>query len=307
MSEFIDALQKSKGTNELNILRNVIDKSTMEKARTVGQLGETRTWGGKEYIKTAKGWRPKPKGGSKEGSGTLEEKKVPGAPENFHFVGASDEGWPKGSSNIHHALDVMGGPKYSDPSKVSLDYDDKYGWSVSYDGKEVGSLSKNAISKEDAKAAGWYKEGQDSAKEDTKESANDKSQKESSAGDQKKKKLTIKEQDSQNVSKIQGVLKDAGIKDADIKVHRWDGGKRTYDYVGAGRNPYRFSLNGDTGQFTLTWGTQDALKGDINNEEHVKAVRNHIKGNDILNKMRDALKGDQKNMTSLIKELQELF
>lgn len=186
MSEFIDALQKSKGANELNILRNVIDKSAMEKARTVGQLGETRTWGGKEYIKTAKGWRPKPKGGSKEGSGALEEKKVPGAPKNFHFVGASDEGWPKGSSNIHHALDVMGGSKYSDPSKVSLDYDDKYGWSVSYDGKEVGSLSKNAISKEDAKAAGWYKEGQDSAKGDAKESANDKSQKESSGSDWKK-------------------------------------------------------------------------------------------------------------------------
>lgn len=241
MSEFIDALQKSKGTNELNILMNVIDKSVMEKARTVGQLGETRTWGGKEYIKTARGWRPKPKGGSKSGSGDLEEKKAPGASAN--------------------------------------------------DGKEVGQ----------------HKGGEDSAKGGVKESANNRSQKEPSAGDQKKKKLTIKERDSQNVSKIQGILKDAGIKDADIKVHRWDGGKRTYDYVGAGRNPYRFSLNGDTGQFTFTWGTQDALKGDINNEEHVKAVRNHIKGNNILNKMRDALDGDQKNMTSLIKELQELF
>ena len=35
------------------------------------QMGEVRTWGGKEYIKTPKGWRPKPKGykegGEKEG------------------------------------------------------------------------------------------------------------------------------------------------------------------------------------------------------------------------------------------------
>ena len=26
------------------------------------QMGEVRTWGGKEYVKTPKGWRPKPKG-----------------------------------------------------------------------------------------------------------------------------------------------------------------------------------------------------------------------------------------------------
>ena len=33
----------------------------IEKARGA-QLGEIRTWGGKEYVKTPKGWRPKPKG-----------------------------------------------------------------------------------------------------------------------------------------------------------------------------------------------------------------------------------------------------
>ena len=414
MSEFIEALQKAKGANELNILRNVIDKSAMEKARTVGQLGETRTWGGKEYIKTAKGWRPKPKGGSKEGSGALEEKKVPGAPKNFHFVGASDEGWPKGSSNIHHALDVMGGPKYSDPSKVSLDYDDEYGWSVSYDGKEVGHLSKNAISKEDAKAAGWYKEGQDSAKGDAKGPANDKSQKEpavknpaekkqdlekvgdgstievrnrqtgnivatytkengkwqgvdgmrgkhpissdrvmdavnsyghgyvvttdlkdsadsigsdkkddtkkeegssieggkknskdSSESGEKKKKLTVKEQDSQNISKVQDILKRAGIESSDIKVHRWNEGRRTYNYTQGGVNPYRISLDND-GKFTFSRGT-DSIKGDVNNESDVKKVEVYVKGNSILDKMRSSLGGNQGDMSSLIKELQGLL
>lgn len=34
----------------------------LEKAGKAAQMGEVRTWGGKEYIKTPKGWRPKPKG-----------------------------------------------------------------------------------------------------------------------------------------------------------------------------------------------------------------------------------------------------
>lgn len=47
-----------------------IEKATGRRA----QMGEVRTWGGKEYIKTPKGWRPKPKGykeggEKKEGAG----------------------------------------------------------------------------------------------------------------------------------------------------------------------------------------------------------------------------------------------
>ena len=38
----------------------------LEKAGKAAQMGEVRTWNGKEYIKTPKGWRPKPKG-CKEG------------------------------------------------------------------------------------------------------------------------------------------------------------------------------------------------------------------------------------------------
>lgn len=46
----------------------------IEKSMGRAQMGEVRTWGGKEYIKTPKGWRPKPKGykeggEKKEGAG----------------------------------------------------------------------------------------------------------------------------------------------------------------------------------------------------------------------------------------------
>lgn len=72
---------------EKNIANRVaIEKSTgkeftesdcldlLEKAGKAAQMGEVRTWGGKEYIKTPKGWRPKPKG-YKDGSGKKEEQK----------------------------------------------------------------------------------------------------------------------------------------------------------------------------------------------------------------------------------------
>lgn len=48
----------------------------IEKSMGRAQMGEVRTWGGKEYVKTPKGWRPKPKGykekqesGEKKGQG----------------------------------------------------------------------------------------------------------------------------------------------------------------------------------------------------------------------------------------------
>lgn len=66
-------------------------------------------------------------------------------------------------------------------------------------------------------------------------------------------------------------------------------------------------MNGSTGKFNFSWGTPDSIKGDIDNKDDVKKVANYVKGNDILNKMRDALKGDQGDMGSLIKELQGLF
>lgn len=188
---------------------NVIDKSVMEKARTVGQLGETRTWGGKEYIKTAKGWRPKPKGGSKSGSGDLEE----------------------------------------------------------------------------------------GVKQDTKKTE----------GSGKEKKLTVKERDSQNISKVKDILKNVGIsKNADVRVHRGSNGQRFYTYFGGGHVPYQFTLR-DTGDFTLRDGGIANIMGKIDNEADVKKMNTYVKGNEILNKMRSALKEDQGSMAALVKELQGLL
>lgn len=49
----------------------------IEKSMGRAQMGEVRTWGGKEYVKTPKGWRPKPKGyksGEKKGAGKNEKR-----------------------------------------------------------------------------------------------------------------------------------------------------------------------------------------------------------------------------------------
>lgn len=49
-----------------------VDNDEIEKARKAEPIGTEKTYGGKLYIKTEKGWRPKPKGTKKE---TSEEKK----------------------------------------------------------------------------------------------------------------------------------------------------------------------------------------------------------------------------------------
>ena len=72
------AIEKSMG-------KDISDESCLdmlEKAGRAAAMGEVRTWNGKDYIKTPKGWRPKPKGykeGSdkKEGTESVDEKKVP--------------------------------------------------------------------------------------------------------------------------------------------------------------------------------------------------------------------------------------
>ena len=61
------ALNRFKGIVGLPVNNDVI-----EKARKAEPIGTEKTYGGKLYIKTEKGWRPKPKGTKKE---TSEEKK----------------------------------------------------------------------------------------------------------------------------------------------------------------------------------------------------------------------------------------
>lgn len=66
------AIEKSMG-------KDIDDESCLdmlEKAGRAAAMGEVRTWNGKEYVKTPKGWRPKPKGykgkqesGEKKGQG----------------------------------------------------------------------------------------------------------------------------------------------------------------------------------------------------------------------------------------------
>lgn len=78
----------------------------IEKSRGA-QMGEVRTWGGKEYIKTPKGWRPKPKG-YKEG-----EKK----------------------QEVTEAGNPVGKPESVTPKKVTDQL--KVGDRVMYNGKEM--------------------------------------------------------------------------------------------------------------------------------------------------------------------------
>lgn len=56
--DFFKFLEKAPVYRELEIQ---VRSENLEKAR-VAQIGEERTWGGKVYVKTVKGWRPKTKG-----------------------------------------------------------------------------------------------------------------------------------------------------------------------------------------------------------------------------------------------------
>lgn len=47
-----------------------------QEQRSSAQLGDVRVWGGKEYVKTEKGWRPKPKGGSSSDEAEIVETKA---------------------------------------------------------------------------------------------------------------------------------------------------------------------------------------------------------------------------------------
>ena len=65
MDQFTEALQKSKAVNRMVdsfvnkdiVAQDSLQLDELEKGKA-GQIGEIRTWGGKKYQKTPKGWRP---------------------------------------------------------------------------------------------------------------------------------------------------------------------------------------------------------------------------------------------------------
>ena len=82
MDQFTDALQKSKAVSRMVdsfvnkdiVAQDSLQLDELEKGKA-GQLGEIRTWGGKKYQKTPKGWRPVKTGAQSSPSSSSEETK----------------------------------------------------------------------------------------------------------------------------------------------------------------------------------------------------------------------------------------
>ena len=69
----------------------------IEKAGRGAPLGEVRTWNGKEYIKTPKGWRPKPKG-YKDGGNKEEKKTTDGEKKQWNMTDGNGTKWRIGDT-----------------------------------------------------------------------------------------------------------------------------------------------------------------------------------------------------------------
>lgn len=69
----------------------------IEKAGRGAPLGEVRTWNGKEYIKTPKGWRPKPKG-YKDGGNKEEKKTTDGEKKQWNMTDGNGIKWRIGDT-----------------------------------------------------------------------------------------------------------------------------------------------------------------------------------------------------------------
>ena len=86
MDQFTEALQKSKAVNRMVdsfvnkdiVAQDSLQLDELEKGKA-GQLGEIRTWGGKKYQKTPKGWRPVKAGVQSSLSSSSEETEKQGA------------------------------------------------------------------------------------------------------------------------------------------------------------------------------------------------------------------------------------
>lgn len=117
----------------------------LEKAGKAAQMGEVRTWGGKEYIKTPKGWIPAKNAGL---SDLISEFKKEHEPKNEGTL-------PYDAKKVMHALAGVNS-KYKDPSLVRVEGTPKGNWAVYYDGKYIGVTVNGAmLSDSTIKKLGW--------------------------------------------------------------------------------------------------------------------------------------------------------
>lgn len=84
-----NALSAPKDTTNLSIEQQFMDE-IIEKAKKSSPIGTEKTWGGKVYVKTANGWRPKGKGKSSKKEEQLEAKTTK-VDYSQHASKASDE------------------------------------------------------------------------------------------------------------------------------------------------------------------------------------------------------------------------
>ena len=85
-----NALSAPKDTTNLNIEQQCMDE-IIEKAKKSSTIGTEKAWGGKVYVKTANGWRPKGKGKSSKKEEQQSEAKTAKVDYSQHASKASDE------------------------------------------------------------------------------------------------------------------------------------------------------------------------------------------------------------------------
>lgn len=122
--------------------RDVTDEDCLdilEKGGKSAQLGEVRTWNGKEYIKTPKGWRPKPKGyreGNVQKETQKQHEKTNEQVNGFTVAGQGtfrenrDGSWSFKDRHLKsfRKIDAEGGPFYGVLNSATSNIDATYRW-----------------------------------------------------------------------------------------------------------------------------------------------------------------------------------
>lgn len=108
----------------------------LEKAGKAAQMGEVRVWSGKEYIKTPKGWRPKPKVNSAKtdgGNSKLEaDKEKKDVSKNLSSrkkeISTKIRELNKLSDEVEYLEDLMYDDDYDEDDELNaeLEYGDEY-------------------------------------------------------------------------------------------------------------------------------------------------------------------------------------